>query len=601
MASDDQDKHLPTLAPGPRGPITLNSTTVSRPKKISTACLPCKQAKRKCSGRPPPCTSCKITDAECVFDESLDLRRKVAAKRNLEELSYYRSLLFALLESLRNPDETELNKILDHIRGSPSLNSIAAIVGGPTIDPSDVSSEDLKGGSDESSSQAGSQEPAYIDMHSRITLEKLCDIPLVQVPAKPWTAVTDDGQLVSHLVSLYFTWDNPLVQIVDQKVFLEHMKAGKTDSEFCTPLLVNSVLAMASLYSDFPDVFAVPSEVASRGRHFFMEAERLWRAEEGQASLANIQAVVLMSYVLKSQGKGHLGWLMLKQGVQLAQDFGLFQTSRALPHRGWSVQSQRVTAITAWGIYIMNSLVSMELQRMSALKHPDSNLSSEEEVSDKTMWSPYPLTNRLDYVRKPARLRYAMRKLADLTLITVDIQELLFEKVFQITVERLWAAARVFFSRLDTWLVDLKGAMEDEDQIMPHFSFLRIKCHQTVMSMFSFLLEHMMPEQPQNSPEIQEATKIRLRAAKEIGCCLRQQRQTYGLEQIPRYLLDAINSSCLVLLTDLCDEESQGLFAETCRYMVALKRRLTKVEEMIVRIESLVGADTFARAAGYSR
>ena len=28
-----------------------------------------------------------------------------------------------------------------------------------------------------------------------------------------------------------------------------------------------------------------------------MEAERLWRAEEGQASLANIQAVVLMSYV----------------------------------------------------------------------------------------------------------------------------------------------------------------------------------------------------------------------------------------------------------------------------------------------------------------
>jgi hypothetical protein len=28
-----------------------------------------------------------------------------------------------------------------------------------------------------------------------------------------------------------------------------------------------------------------------------MEAERLWRAEEGQATLANIQAVVLMSYV----------------------------------------------------------------------------------------------------------------------------------------------------------------------------------------------------------------------------------------------------------------------------------------------------------------
>lgn len=165
--------------------------------------------KLQCSGGPPPCNSCKTADAECVFDESLDLRRKVAAKRNLEELSYYRSLLYALLESLRNSDETELNEILDHIRGSPSLNSIAAIVAKPTIDPSDVSSEDLKGGSEESSSQAGAREPVYLDIHSRITMEKLCDIPLVQVPAKPWTSVTDDGQLVSHLVSLYFTWDNP--------------------------------------------------------------------------------------------------------------------------------------------------------------------------------------------------------------------------------------------------------------------------------------------------------------------------------------------------------------------------------------------------------
>jgi hypothetical protein len=181
---------------------------------------------------------------------------------------------------------------------------------------------------------------------------------------------------------------------------------------------------------------------------------------------------------------------MLKQGVQLAQDFGLFQASRAVPHRTWSVQSQRVAAITAWGVYIMNSYgrkhpvahawlifcdrqVSMELQRAPALKHPDSNLFSEEKATEKTMWSPYPLTNRLDYVRKPARLRYAMRKLADLTLITVDIQELLFEKVFEIPVEQLWAAARVFFSRLETWLVGLKGAMEDEDQFMPHMSFLR--------------------------------------------------------------------------------------------------------------------------------
>lgn len=292
MTSED---HLPALAPGPRGPVNKQSFTLMKPRKNSTACLPCKQAKRKCTGRPAPCKACQNTDAECVFDETLDLRRKVAARRTLGELECYRGLLYSLLESLRSSDEDKVNHILETIRGSALLSNVANVVDAPA-DLSDASSDNSKplGNTDDAIAQ---QERLAADAHSRITLEKLCDIPVFQVPVKPWTAVTDDDHLVSHLISLYFTWDHPLSQIVDQRVFLRHMREGNKNTEFCTPFLVNSILAIASTYSDFPEVFAIPGDVSSKGAHFFNEAELLWKAEEGRPSLANIQALALMSHV----------------------------------------------------------------------------------------------------------------------------------------------------------------------------------------------------------------------------------------------------------------------------------------------------------------
>lgn len=86
-----------------------------------------------------------------------------------------------------------------------------------------------------------------IGPYARVSLENLCDIPLFEVPARPWTHITDSDFLVSHLVSVYFTWDHPGSQFLDQRIFLAHMKDADLKSEFCTPLLVNSLLAMASV------------------------------------------------------------------------------------------------------------------------------------------------------------------------------------------------------------------------------------------------------------------------------------------------------------------------------------------------------------------
>lgn len=80
----------------------------------------------------------------------------------------------------------------------------------------------------------------------------LCDEAPCKVPAKPWTSVTEDDDLVSHLVSLYFTWDYPFWTFLDRDVFLRHMARGDLESEFCSPFLVNAVLANACVSCPVP-------------------------------------------------------------------------------------------------------------------------------------------------------------------------------------------------------------------------------------------------------------------------------------------------------------------------------------------------------------
>jgi hypothetical protein len=73
----------------------------------------------------------------------------------------------------------------------------------------------------------------------------LCDEAPINVPVQPWTDVTRDSDLVSHLVSLYFTWDYPFNSFLDEGVFLRHMGNADLGSQFCSPFLVNALLSNA--------------------------------------------------------------------------------------------------------------------------------------------------------------------------------------------------------------------------------------------------------------------------------------------------------------------------------------------------------------------
>jgi hypothetical protein len=75
-----------------------------------------------------PCTECAAHDRECVYDESADKRRKVAAKRAQEQLEYYKGILERLLESIRYCERAEIEQIIAVIRGGASLDDISTVI-----------------------------------------------------------------------------------------------------------------------------------------------------------------------------------------------------------------------------------------------------------------------------------------------------------------------------------------------------------------------------------------------------------------------------------------------------------------------------------------
>lgn len=216
-------------------------------KRVSTACLACKKSKRKCSGT-APCDNCRAFRRVCVFDESLDQRRRVAAKRTADELTYHRDLLNDLFKLIREADESKALQLLSQIRDNAPPSEIRGYI------------NDTLAGLGAARHKTSSETVAKVeDMRNLINVEDpvpafrskvmdihyLCDEAPVKVPASPWTSVTEDADLVSHLVSLYFTWDYPFHAFLDEGVFLRHMAKGDLGSQFCSQFLVNAMLSSA--------------------------------------------------------------------------------------------------------------------------------------------------------------------------------------------------------------------------------------------------------------------------------------------------------------------------------------------------------------------
>lgn len=175
------------------------------------------------------------------------MRRKGSMERKIDLLEDAERLLLDMVEALKNDERNiRTSQLINLIRSNASLDEIRLFL------------------ERQFSLEERNRMPAVVETQNHIervpkedscarprrrvlAVQRLADIPIYRVPAKPWTTVTDDDDLVSHLISIWFTWSQPWFHWVNRDLFIRDMQAGSLDCGFCSPFLVNAILAEASV------------------------------------------------------------------------------------------------------------------------------------------------------------------------------------------------------------------------------------------------------------------------------------------------------------------------------------------------------------------
>ncbi|KAN0076320.1 hypothetical protein V8E54_006462 [Elaphomyces granulatus] len=179
----------------------------------------------------------------------------------------------------------------------------------------------------------------------------LCSTPPIRVCARPWTTVTDDDDLVSHLVSLYFTWDYLFYAFLDRDVFVGHMSAG---DHLCTPFLVNAILANACLCRESVQTLTTVEALLGVLR------------EEKIVSLATLQGTLLLYEWYSIFGDDDNGYTLLNRAIDIAITLGYIGVHNSSNH-------SELDTVVHTGFLKPNRIRNVCLKRLSrAPAHEDS-------------------------------------------------------------------------------------------------------------------------------------------------------------------------------------------------------------------------------------
>ncbi|OJJ70415.1 hypothetical protein ASPBRDRAFT_619916 [Aspergillus brasiliensis CBS 101740] len=550
MTSERKQRLLAPAAPV-KDPLPRPSS-----RKVSTACSNCRLKKARCSGT-APCDLCVKHDLECNIDEATDSRRKIHLKRKINSLEGDRDLFVQVLETLRNGDITRVQSLLQLIRSNVSLEELQLF-----IEDKFEAASTLDSTVDEAPLSNG----FIVKIPRRVlNIKRLADQPVFRVPAIPWTRITDDDDFVSHLISLYFTWRYPCFPCLDQEVFIRDMKTARLNSRFCSPFLVNAILADACAYSDFAEAYEIPSDPSTRGLHFYNEAKRCFEQEDGHLTIATVQGLAILSTCACFMGKDRRGWIYQGQLAFAAKE--LERTLRTVSPGSSSEASdiRRVTDITLWGLYNMTIASAFAYQKPPLIEKPLCPCPPSTHDHG-PLWHPYP------HEGGGFRAHYMcyFNGLSELTTIVDDWCTLFsdgFTKPRPGEIQNMETNVR---KRLAMWEKTLRPCLkiELEREVLPHVLSLHMYYHDICITVSELAKAAAAAEDQRVSPK-----EVSLASARHIAGLMEIHRSSWGIDIFPASHIQWIAVSLFTLLGELDDPANQEAFITLCVAAKVASRR----------------------------
>lgn len=345
----------------------------------------------QCDGNTPSCAACaSVYGTECIYDPNSDHRRKGVYKKDIDNLRTRNSTLQTLIQAILNYSEEEVVELVRQIRTCESLDDVAETIlakhSGLGDDAEDIESPvydnenlsevpkfetELSGKMGEMRLENGSVSfiggtSNLIFLESGLDEDDMARSPSSgdqyqqqDDPFTSWTTVTSDPGLIIHLINMYFTWHYTYFTTLSKSLFYRDFLLGKPPhdtrrkTEYCTPLLVNAMLALGCHFTSWPAARADPQDSATAGDHFFKEAKRLIleNDEHENPRLSTVQALALMSVREAGCGREAKGWVYSGMSFRMACDLGLNVDSGNTSRDELEVDARR---ITFWGCFLFD-------------------------------------------------------------------------------------------------------------------------------------------------------------------------------------------------------------------------------------------------------
>lgn len=327
-----------------------------------------------------------------MYDPNSDHRRKGVYKKDIDNLKTRNSTLQTLIQAILNYPEDEVPALIKQIRTCESLDTVAEAILAKEAGISGDDDDDMPSLSIETPSGQPTFETQLSGKMGRLRLEdgsvryiggtsnlihlgagsdhedmasETEQYQQQDNPITTWTNVTSDSTLIMHLINMYFTWHYTYFTTVSKSLFYRDFLLGRPPpntrrkTEYCTPLLVNAMLALGCHFTSWPAARADPEVSATAGDHFFREAKRLLMEndEHEKPRLTTVQALALMSVREAGCGREAKGWVYSGMSFRMACDLGLNLDSGVLSSSrdtNLDEAGEDARRITFWGCFLFD-------------------------------------------------------------------------------------------------------------------------------------------------------------------------------------------------------------------------------------------------------
>lgn len=356
-------------------PTTVPNPGKTGAHKVSLACDFCRARKRKCDGARPICGHCRLTKNTCTYNVHAD-KRKPPSKTYVSALEARVRTLEALLQAsslevppsdfeIRNTTENEPELTIRPNAQDPrpvkALDPRAEIErlpeesGATAAALADIGKLRLEVERTDTDNSGDGRNFTYFGATSSRFLSNIGDIlagdPTDALPQDHgYTKCFEDSD-DEVVFKTYWEWQRIHFPIVDPVPFYNDYNAGKRNSEFVSPMLLDVIYAVGENFG--------PKRSIERSLVYAKRADGAVMTEIGTPKIATIQAIILMSMFQMGNGRIPVAWIMNGMAVALSTRLGLhIDSSGLVVQRIMSEAIHEARKNTFWAIFVVDRLHS---------------------------------------------------------------------------------------------------------------------------------------------------------------------------------------------------------------------------------------------------